>query len=108
MLASRGGRRFAVEVKGFPSATYARGRRAGQPKPTEPTLQARHWFAGALLTAIAKKGKEPAFEVALALPDVPPYRRLFEQTRWAFERLAIGLYLIPENGAVAVLVEPGQ
>lgn len=108
VVAVRGERRLAVEVKGFPSTTYARGPKMGQPKPTAPTLQARHWFAGALLTAIATKGKEPAFEVALALPDVPRYRRLFDQTRWAFERLAIGLYLISESGAVTVLVESGQ
>jgi len=32
------GRRLLVEVKGWPSTTYASGERAGLPKPTQPTL----------------------------------------------------------------------
>jgi hypothetical protein len=51
VLASKDGRRLAVEVKGFPSARYARGPKAGQPQPKPRTLQARHWFSEALLTS---------------------------------------------------------
>jgi hypothetical protein len=52
LLATKEGRRLGVEVKGYPGTVYARGARAGQPKPTAPTTQARHWFAQALLTAV--------------------------------------------------------
>jgi hypothetical protein len=71
VIASKDGRRLAVEVKGFPSALYARGSKAGQPKPTSPALQARHWFAGALLASILTTSKLGRSELALALPDVP-------------------------------------
>ena len=52
------GSELLVEVKGWPSTTYAKGERAGQPKPTQPTLQATHWFAEGLTTLI-RRGAEP-------------------------------------------------
>jgi hypothetical protein len=39
IIAERAGSRLLVEVTGWPSTTYARGERAGQPKPTQPSLQ---------------------------------------------------------------------
>jgi hypothetical protein len=101
VLASRPNRRLAVEVKGFPSTRYARGEKAGQPKPTSPALQARHWFAGALLTALVTRSKYgEGLELALALPDMPRFRGLIEQTGWALERTEIGVYLVREDGTV--------
>ncbi len=99
-LASKDGRRLAVEVKGFPSARYARGPKVGQPKPTPQTLQARHWFGEALLASVLTPSKLGRTEVALGLPDMLRYRKLIEQARWALERLAIGIYLVEEGGAV--------
>ena len=46
VLAARDGRTLAVEVKGYPSLSYADPRRAGEVKPTQPATQARHWYAG--------------------------------------------------------------
>jgi hypothetical protein len=57
VLAIRDGRRLAVEVKGFPSAQYAGVPKAGQPKPTAPSLRARHWFASAAPDSDCDKGK---------------------------------------------------
>ena len=105
VIASKDGRRLAVEVKGFPSALYARGSKAGQPKPTSPALQARHWFAGALLASILTTSKLRRSELALALPDVPRYRALIEQARWALQRLGIGVYLVREGGVVERLLD---
>jgi hypothetical protein len=105
VIASKDGRRLAVEVKGFPSALYARGSKAGQPKPTSPALQARHWFAGALLASILTTSKLGRSELALALPDVPRYRALIEQARWALQRLGIGVYLVREGGVVERLLD---
>jgi len=42
ILASKDGRAIAVEVKGYPSTRYAHGVKQGQPKPTNPTVQAPH------------------------------------------------------------------
>src|SRR2546430_910806 len=59
-------RRLAVEVKGFPATTYARGPKAGRPKPTPPTLQARHWLAEALLTTLLTRARHADHEIAFA------------------------------------------
>ena len=99
IVAERCGRRLLVEVKGWPSTTYARGERAGQPKPTQPTLQAAHWFAEGLTTLI-RRGCSPDDVLALALPDKPRYRTLLAQAGWALDRLDMTIYLVTEDGSV--------
>ena len=95
---------LAVEVKGYPSTTYARGPKAGQPKPTQPTLQARHWYAGALLSALMLRSKRPSVEIALGFPDFPRYRSLLEKTEWALRNLNIGIYLVQSDRSVEIAV----
>jgi hypothetical protein len=68
LLLERHGPQLAIEVKGFPSTTYRRGPLRGQPKPTQPTLQAKHWFAEVLLAAIRIQSKHPEYAVAVAFP----------------------------------------
>jgi hypothetical protein len=87
LVATQQGRRLAVEVKGYPGTVYARGERAGQPKPTAPTTQARHWFAQALLTAVLVGDSEERAEVAIAFPDMPRFRDLITRSEWALRRL---------------------
>jgi hypothetical protein len=99
IIAMRDGQRLLVEVKGWPSITYARGERAGQPKPTQPTLQATHWFAEGLTTLI-RRATEPGSRLALALPDMPRYRKLLGEAGWALGRLDITVFLVTEQGAV--------
>ena len=74
--AIRGGTVMFVEVKGYPSRSYADSRRAGEVKPTNPTLQAHHWLAGAVLRSMRSLGAEPGVRAAIALPDFPRYRDL--------------------------------
>ena len=105
ILAIKKGRQLAVEVKGFPGTTYARGPRAGQPKPTAPTLQARHWFAEALLTTLLTRARRSDHEVAIALPDMPRFRALLGEAEWALERLMVGVYLVAEDGTVTSVIE---
>ena len=45
LIAEKDSQRLLIEVKGFPGTTYAHGPKRGQPKPTQPTLQAKHWCA---------------------------------------------------------------
>ncbi|WP_248960627.1 DUF7662 domain-containing protein, partial [Sphaerisporangium perillae] len=52
VLATRGDRTLAVEVKGYPGRRYSDPRRAGETKPTAPATQARHWYAQAILKAM--------------------------------------------------------
>jgi len=99
IIAERDGTRLLVEVKGWPSTTYARGDRAGQPKPTQPTLQATHWFAEGLTTLI-RRGADLSAGLALALPDMPRYRTLLAEVGWAIRRLEITVYLAEADGAV--------
>jgi hypothetical protein len=99
IIAERDGTRLLVEVKGWPSTTYARGERSGQPKPTQPTLQATHGFAEGLTTLI-RRGADLSTRLALALPDMPRYRTLLAEAGWAIQRLEIIVYLVEADGVV--------
>ncbi len=99
IIAERDGQELLVEVKGWPSTTYARGERAGQPKPTEPSTQAGHWFAEALLTLV-RRDAEPGTRLAMGLPDKLRYRKLLNEAGGALERLDITVYLVTAEGAV--------
>ncbi len=101
IAAERDGQPLLVEVKGWPGTTYARGEKAGQPKPTQPTSQAKHWYADALLTVLRLRGKDPEARVAIALPDMPRYRRLLEETRSSLSALDVRVMFVTENGVVA-------
>lgn len=99
IVAERDGTRLLVEVKGWPSKTYARGERAGQPKPTQPSTQAGIWFAEGLTTLI-RRGAGPGVQLALGLPDKQRYRSLLGQANWALRRLEITVYLVSADGSV--------
>lgn len=45
LVATMDGRWLAAEVNGYPNTTYDHAPRRGQPKPTQPTNQARQWGA---------------------------------------------------------------
>jgi len=101
IIAGRDGQRLLIEVKGWPSGAYVRGERAGQSKPTQPTLQATHWFAEAL-TSLIRRGAEPGSRLAMGLPDMSRYRTLLGEAGWALKQLGITVYLVAADGAVEV------
>jgi hypothetical protein len=103
LVAAKGVRRLAIEVKGFPGTVYARGERAGQPKPTPPTLQARHWLAKALLAALLVGGSGNQSEVAIALPDMPRYRDLVSRIGYAVDQLRLRVLVVAADGTVTLL-----
>lgn len=107
LVAQRDGERIAIEVKGYPETTYARGERRGQPKPTAPTLQARHWLSNALMTAMLLVGDGEARRVAIGLPDMPRYRSLLKSLAEAMEKLEVSVFLVDEAGGVVAL-RPGD
>ena len=89
-----------VEVKGWPGREYADPRRAGQTKRTQPTLQAAHWFAGAVSSALKLRESHPHDRVVVALPDFPRYRRLHAERAHPLRLLGIEVWFIAESGLV--------
>lgn len=102
IVASRDGRRLYVEVKGYPSVRYVRGPEEGSPKRTRPTVQAKHWFAMALAGIILRGFPASGIEYALAFPDSARYRNLIKRAAWALERLGLQVYLVAQDGSVAM------
>lgn len=102
--AVKDGKALIVEAKGYPSTVYARGEKRGLPKPTKPSVQARHWFSHALLDALLRQSEYPTASVVIALPDFPVFMKLISRTQPALKKLGIGVYLIHEQGNVEVLV----
>lgn len=98
--ASKENGEIVIEVKGYPSKVYRDARKMGQPKATNPTLQARHWYAQALLKAIKLQSMFANAQAVIAVPDFPRYRTLIEETRPALHKLGIGLLIAAETGEI--------
>lgn len=95
-------RRVHVEVKGWPSKEYSDPRRAGEVKPTQPTLQAAQWFAGALAKALQLRQSNPHDRVAIAVPDVARYRTLHSERADPLRRIGVELWFVTEDGGVEI------
>lgn len=105
IAAERGGQHLAVEVKGYPSADYVHGPKAGLRKRAHPSALATQFLAGAVFTAIGLT-TSTADLVALALPDVRRYGDLLEGVHDALAQLGIGILLVEESGAVRWDLDP--
>jgi len=101
VIATRDGQKVGIEVKGFPSRTYANPARAGEEKRTSPSTQAAHWYAQAVLAAMRLRGKEPSWRSVMALPDFPRYRTLHSETVGSLEAAGIDVWWVDQTGAVA-------
>jgi len=106
IAATRDGRQLVVEVKGYPSVGYRDPRRDGEVKRTNPALQAKHWFADALLKLVRIRGTRSQWAAAMAFPEAPRYRSLIEETREPLRKLGIGLFIVFADGQVEVVLEP--
>jgi hypothetical protein len=89
-----------VEVKGYPSHSYADPARAGETKRTAPTTQAVHWFAQAVLAAMRLRGKEPEWRSVIALPDFARYRDLHVETASSLAAAQIDVWWVQQDGTV--------
>ena len=89
-----------VEVKGYPSKIYRDPRKAGEPKRTNPSLQAQHWYSHALLKVMRLQTEYSDAVVAMAFPDFPRYRALYEETRSGLQKLDVVVFFVQENGRV--------
>jgi hypothetical protein len=106
VVARKGSHRLTAEVKGYPSIAYRDPRRAAEVKRTQPTTQAKHWYADALLKAIRLRTTTPKILVGLVFPHFPRYLRLLDETDASLRTLGIGVYLVEETGRVAIHLEP--
>ena len=95
--------KLIVEVKGFPSDKYVGGKKKGQPKPTHPNLQAKHWFSQALFALIVAKSQNPSVKIALGLPDSRKYGEFINKIEYVKEKLGLFSYLVDENGNVRIV-----
>jgi len=102
VIASRDGHTIGIEVKGFPSRSYADPSRAHEQKRTSPTTQAGHWYSQAVLAAMRLRGKEPTWRSVIALPDFPRYRDLHAETAGSLAAANIELWWLDEVGALQV------
>lgn len=105
-MASRDHQTVAVEVKGFPSRRYADQARAGEQKRTQPSTQARHWYAQAVLSAMLTRSRQPEARSVIALPDFPTYRDLYARTAESLRRCDIDLWWVTEDTAVRPAAQP--
>jgi len=100
VVASREEQTAGIEVKGYPSRAYADPRRAGEVKRTQPSTQAGHWYAQAVLAAMRLRGKKPQWRSVIALPDFPRYRDLFAETASSLHVARIEVWWVDEAGKV--------
>jgi hypothetical protein len=101
--AIRDGITLVVEVKGYPSTTYADPRRQGEVKRTNPSLQAKHWLAEAVLRSIRTLGTQPETTVAIALPEHPRYWALLGEIAGSLERLGITVIVVSRDDVLAAV-----
>lgn len=107
IIASRNGFQEIIEVKGYPTTYYSKGPNMGQPKPTKPKLQAKHWFSEALLSSISnyqrQKGNKK-YKLALALPLTDRYKELISKVEDFFtdNNIDFKVYFIDESGSVII------
>lgn len=95
-----GHREVMVEVKGYPSEMYRREGLSGQKKRTPSTLQAGHWYSHALLKVMRLQSAHPTTTVAMAFPDFPRYRSLFNETERGLRQLGVAVLFVSETGKV--------
>lgn len=96
----RNGIELVIEAKGYPSKHYRDPQKAGKIKPTNPSLQAQHWFAHALLKVIQLQASERGAHAVMAFPDCQKYRGLFAQVEPMLNKLEIGVIFVGRNGTI--------
>lgn len=98
--AEKDGLKVIVEVKGYPSDKYVRGPDLGEKKPTDPKLQAKHWFGEALLALLMAKSENPDCKIVIGLPSFKKYRDLLNKMKFVMKKLDMGYILVDERGNV--------
>lgn len=101
LRASKAGSVLLVEVKGYPSASYSDPRRVNERKPTNPANQAEKWFSQALLKVLRLQTAHPQAKVAIAFPEFPRYRVLFDETKLGLAKLGLAVLMVDSSGRLS-------
>jgi len=99
-----GGKKWVIEVKGYPSDKYVEDwgdRKKGAPKPTPPATQARHWFSEAMMSVLLVKSEDQNVEVGLGFPRMDAYLMFLKRVSYVREKLGIHVFLVEENNSVS-------
>jgi Holliday junction resolvase-like predicted endonuclease len=100
VVAVKDGTTVACEVKGYPSRSYVDPRRAAEVKPTSPSVQARHWFAGAILASMLTRNDHPDYRVVIVVPDAGTYQALYARTRDGLLLAGVEVWFVAKDGSV--------
>jgi hypothetical protein len=93
-------RRLGAEVKGWPSASYADPKRAGQTDPARPTTQAAHWFSQALFKAMMLRDSHPDYGSLIVLPGHDRYRDRARRTQNSRAAADIHTIFVQSDGTI--------
>lgn len=96
----RNGIELVIEAKGYPSKQYRDPQKAGQTKPTNPSLQAQHWFAHALHKVMQLQSSEREAQAVMAFPEFQKYRDMFDQIEPMLSKLKIGVIFVDRSGKI--------
>lgn len=105
LLAYRDNDLLRIEVKGYPSDKYVRGKNKGKKKKTKPSTQARHWFGEALLSLVLAKCKNPELNIAMGLPVKKTYEKKWNEIEWLRNKINLQIYWVDQNGVVIGIKE---
>lgn len=100
IVAALGDQTVAIEVKGYPSKNYADPRRAGEVKRTQPSNQAKHWYAQAVLASMITRSRRPNDRAVIALPDFPKYRDICAETSGSLDSCGVEVWWVSATGDV--------
>jgi len=89
-----------IEVKGYPSDKYVRGKNKGEKKPTPSNLQAKHWFSEGLLSLLLAKCDDWDITIALGLPKFRKYEELIKKIEPLKEKIGLKCYFVSGTGDV--------
>jgi len=94
VVARRNDQQLIIEVKGYPDSERA-----------SANTQARHYTAGALLTALLAWAENPKAIIGLVFPEAVTYRNLLKRLRTPLERLDVSVWFVHENERVELWLD---
>ena len=99
--AVKGGERVLIEVKGYPTSTYARGSRQGEVRAAGSLgAQARTYFSNALLSGCVMRAENSDSRVVIAFPAIETYATLARRVGPVLLSAGIELWIVDQEGEV--------
>jgi len=94
LIANRGPKQLWVSVKGWPE--------------NSPNVQARHWFAGAILDVVRYRDIDHTVRLAIGIPSgYKTYQNLVNSVQWLRRTLPLLIMEVSQAGDVRVTFPPG-